>query len=99
MKSKSSPGVILMAETPEQRNLLRTGWSQTLVDSQGLQDTRSPQFSIRARARQTSVSTAGRLYRARSAALLQGGKELSVEQPGYGSPARATRLRWLFSPN
>lgn len=58
MQSKSSPGVILMAETPEQRNLLRTGWSQTLVDSQGLQDTRSPQFSIRARARQTSVSTA-----------------------------------------
>lgn len=38
MQSKSSPGVILMAETPEQRNLLRTGWSQTLVDSQGLQD-------------------------------------------------------------
>lgn len=61
MQSKSSPGVILMAETPEQRNLSRTGWSQTLVGSRGLQDFQaqfSPQFSIRARARQASVSTA-----------------------------------------
>ena len=95
MQSKNSPEVILAVESP-QRNLLRNEYSQTPVGSPGLTGfPGSPRFAIRGRKAGT-VTVAwlskGDCMGLRSA-VLQGGKGLSMEQPPYGSPARATRLR------
>ena len=96
MQSKNSPEVILVLESPQQRNPLRNGCSQALFGSPGVTGfPGSPQFAIRGR--KAGAVTVARLSKGncmglRSAAR-QGGKGLSMEQPPYGSPARATRLR------
>lgn len=96
MQSKTSPEVILVVESPQQRNLLRHGRSQALFSSPGVTGfPGSPRFAIRGRkARAVTVArlSKGDCTGLRPAAL-QGGKGLSMEQPPYGSPARATRLR------
>lgn len=96
MQNKTSPEVILVVESPLQKNLLRNGCSQALFSSPGVTGfSGSPRFAIRGR--KAGAVTVARLSKGdctglRSAAP-QGGKGLSVEQPPYGSPARATRLR------
>lgn len=50
MQSRNSPEVILVAATPQQRNLLRNGCSQALLGSPGVTGfPGSPRFAIRER--------------------------------------------------